>query len=1248
MLYTFGTYELDTQACELRCAGRPIALPPKVYHILVYLVQHHDRLIAKDELLEQVWPQTYVDDSAVKRCIMAARRAIGDHPTSPQHIKTVRGQGYRFIAPVTIRPAGVPAPDPLAVTDVHPVRTSEPDARVPITPSPDGVVQQTGRACPRCQSVQNPSARFCPLCGLALVRPCAQCGADVQAPAAFCSACGTPVARFEAIPAVSSAPEPPHAATPDVHQGRSERKLVTVLGCMVHNIATLVEQRGLDSVHTLMQGLYTCAQTEAQRYEGTLQPIPGEGFLLFFGVPVTQEDHARRAMLTAQALQGQLGTLPLAPDLSPDDPVSVSLALHTGHVVVEHHEMPRHSLIVGDTATFTVAMARQAPPGTLVASAATVQLLPTVQTASAPPVRVEPHRPPLTVYAIVAGGQRHGWLPSPGTHVRSPFVGREAELMVLQARLALVARGRGQVVSIIGEPGIGKSRLLDEFHKTILDRQISYLQGSCQSYGQTLPYLPLRDALRHAWGIHEGESPDVITRKVGTGLGPGGTDIDTWLPYILHLLGGAGGTACAALSAAALRVQTMAALHWTFAHLSQQQPCILVLENLHWVDATSATYLAALVERLAHLPLLVLVTCRPGYQPSWLDKSYASQVALQPLGPEESRALIRAAPRRPRLSATVEAQILRRAEGNPLFLEELVSALSTPTPPSHRGTMPATIQAVLAARMDRLPAPDKRLLQAAAVIGVEVPVVLLQAVLGHAETVVQAGLRQLQAAEFLYESRPAPEAVYTFQHVLTQEVAYESLVRAERQFFHRQIVAALEGVSPEAGPEQLHRLAHHAWHGELWDKAYAAFRQAGIQAASRSSHREAVLCFEQAIACLQHLPPGPQRDTQAIDIRFELRNALLPLGENRHILQLLQEVEPLALALDDAQRLGWVACYQSTEYFMMGLYDQALLTSQRALALSTTCQDVAMQVLAQLRLGQVYHAQGNYAEAMASLKRNTALLTAELRYERFGVAGLPAVHSLAWLAWCGADVGAFPEALAHGTEALAIASTAERPYDLLIASCGLGVVHLHQGNAAQAIAVLEPALTLGQRLAIPLLLPLVATFLGEAYALAGRFADALPLLEQLLEQERIDPPPATAGWSSLRLSYAYLLADRLDEAAQLAQWGLDLCQRRQERGHEAYAWWLMGELAAKREPTRTTTIDAHYQRALALARPLAMQPLLARCLLGLGSHYAQHGQRTQAATTLLEAQTLFAKLDMPWWHAKSVTALRQFGGLALG
>ena len=438
------------------------------------------------------------------------------------------------------------------------------------------------------------------------------------------------------------------------------------------------------------------------------------------------------------------------------------------------------------------------------------------------------------------------------------------------------------------------------------------------------------------------------------------------------------------------------------------------------------------------------------------------------------------------------------------------------------------MQAVLAARIDRLPPEEKRLLQTAAVIGTEVPFALLQAIAELSEEELRRGLGHLQAAEFLYETSLFPELEYTFKHALTHEVAYGSLLQERRRALHAGIVEAIERLYADRLTEQAERLAQHAFRGEVWDKAVAYCRQAGTKALARSALREAVACFEQALAALTHLPESRATQEQAIDLRFDLRNALWPLGEFRQMLDYLREAATLAEALDDQPRLGRVSAYMCRYFREMGDHDGAVESGQHALAVAETLGDFALQVLANHFLGVAYHALGDHRRAMEFLRRNVESLAGDLLRERFGMTGLPAVNSRAWLARCLAELGAFPEGIAHGRRSGPHRRGGRSPKqpDPCV-SRGRFSLPPHSETSPGPSPCSNAALISAGLYNIRLWFPETASALGCAYACAGRVAEALPLLEQA---EQRGAAMGTTGGQSLRVGYvseAYLLAGRM-------------------------------------------------------------------------------------------------------------------------
>jgi tetratricopeptide (TPR) repeat protein len=686
------------------------------------------------------------------------------------------------------------------------------------------------------------------------------------------------------------------------------------------------------------------------------------------------------------------------------------------------------------------------------------------------------------------------------------------------------------------------------------------------------------------------------------------------------------------------------------------QPLLLVFENLHWIDAETQALLDSLVDGLPTARLLLLVNYRPEYQHGWGNKTYYTQLRLDPLPTASAEELLQALLGDDASLVPLKRLLIERTEGNPFFLEESVRALVEigglvgergayrPLHPLDSLQVPATVQAVLAARIDRLPPEEKRLLQTAAVIGTEVPFALLQAIVELSEEALRRALSHLQAAEFLYETSLFPELAYTFKHALTHEVAYGSLLHERRRALHARIVEASERLSADRLPEQAERLAQHAFRGEVWDKAVAYGRQAGTKAYAHSALREAVACCEQALAALRHLPESRATQEQAIDLHFDLRNALWSLGEIRQALDSLREAATLAETLDDQPRLGRVSAYMVRYCTRMGDHEGAVESGQHALAVAETLGDFALQVMAQHYLGVAYHTLGNYRQALELLRGNVESLAGDLICERFSMPGLPSVQSRDWLARCLAELGAFPEGLVHAEEAVRVAEAVNHPNSLIHAYFGVGFLSLRQRDLSTAIPVLERCFELCRLFNIRLQFPETTAALGCAYAFAGRVAEALPLLEQA---EQRGAALGTMGGQSLRVGYlseAYLLAGRIEEAVQLAGRALDLARAHKERGHEAWALRLLGEIAAHQDPPAATQAEAHYHQALALADELGMRPLQAHCHLGLGTLHAKLGRQEPARSELSAAIELYRSMKMTFWLPQAEAALARGEG----
>jgi transcriptional regulator with AAA-type ATPase domain/tetratricopeptide (TPR) repeat protein len=823
----------------------------------------------------------------------------------------------------------------------------------------------------------------------------------------------------------------------------------------------------------------------------------------------------------------------------------------------------------------------------------------------------------------------------------TPLVGRGPELEKVRDALASAEAGHGQIVAFVGEPGVGKSRLVWEVTHAHRAHRWLVLQAGAVSYGTATPYLPVVNLLRTYFHVNDQDEPRNIREKVTRKLLTLDRAREPALPAFLSLLdvpvedhGWEG------LSPPERRQCTIEALKQLLLLESQVQPLLVVVEDLHWIDAETQAALDRLVESLPAARLLLLVNYRPEYRHGWGGKTYYHQLRLDPLPPERAGELLETLIGDDASLAPLKPLLLARSEGNPFFLEESVRSLvddgvllgdrgahrlwKTP----HAIDVPGTVQAILAARIDRLPAEDKDLLQTASVVGTDVPVAVLAAVAGRGADALAGGLTRLQSAEFLYETSLVPDAAYTFKHALTHEVAYESLLHDRRRALHFRIGQAIETLYPERLAEHVERLAYHAVRGEMWNKAVVYLRQAGAKAFGRSANREAAAHLEQALEALERLPASRERSEQTIDVRLQLRSPLTALAEHPRLLDHLRRAQALAETLGDEQRLVRASSYVSQCLRWVGDLEQARALGQRNVAMAEALGDRDLQITATMYLAAIHSGRGDYRRAIELFRWILDLLKDDPQRRYSGMAGLPSVFSHISLAKSLAELGQFTLAALHGDEALRIAETSSQPFDLAMACRGVGSVRLIQGDLPSAIAVLERARELCQAWHIPSTLTWAMPDLGAAYAQSGRVTEALTVLEDALARAASQ---GVVFEESLRLVYlgeAHLAAGQRDLARALA-----------ERGNEARALHLLGEIAPQDDPPDVATADAHYRAAMTLASELGMRPLVAHCHLGLGKLHRRTGDQAEAKEHLTTASTIYREMGMASWLEKVEAAL---------
>jgi tetratricopeptide (TPR) repeat protein len=832
----------------------------------------------------------------------------------------------------------------------------------------------------------------------------------------------------------------------------------------------------------------------------------------------------------------------------------------------------------------------------------------------------------------------------------SGFVGRESEIGLLESRWELAAQGFGQIVGVVGDPGVGKSRLIWEFLRGTTNRGL-VLEATSVALGRPTPYLAIIEMLRGCFGIAAGETESDIRNKVAQHLADLDSSLTVSLPAFLSLLDvPTQNSEWDGLDPARRRRQTFDALKRLMFRESARQPLVLVFEDAHWADAETKALLETIADSLPVARVLMLVTFRPEYEHEWGNRTFYTQVRVDPLrGGGAQRFLHDLLGDHPSLDS-LRAKLIEWTGGNPFFLEEALWTLLEigvleGKRQAHRMVrsvtsiaVPETVHEVLAARMLRLPPPAYEVLQLAAVLGRRAPYEVLAAISPSAG-VLGEGLKLLLVREFLTEIEVADEHEYSFRHALTQEVAYARMPEDQRRVLHARIQEAMESVYASRLDDKVADLAHHAFKGERWQDAVGYLHRAGTRALARSANTEAATCFEEALAAVRHLSDSRENRELAIDLCFGLRNALTPLGQAERTLEHLREAERLAGLLGDERRRGRALSFAANCLCLVADYEGAIESSQQARACANTLNDFPLSVAAGMYLGRASAGLGEYRRAVEVLSEIAESLNGERTYDYLGLPVLPAVFARSHLVLALAELGEFDEMERRIKESIEIAENTRHPETRLWAYVAAGTSRLVRGQLGPATSALEHALELYRAAEIPVYFPLVNSPLGLAYAMGGRIQEGLALVEQAVERTESRRQAALLAWTLLRLGEVRVLANQFLAAAEAASRALNLFREHKERGGEAYALRLLGEIEGWGRAGGGGPLVVEAYR---LAQECGMTALAARSRLLLGMLRTAGELRSDATAHFVASTQVLNRLGMDHWVR--VAAQAQTGG----
>jgi class 3 adenylate cyclase/tetratricopeptide (TPR) repeat protein len=1081
--------------------------------------------------------------------------------------------------------------------------------------------------CPRCQARNRDGLRFCEHCGALLSATCPQCGAPIIDSVSFCGSCGIPLTASPAARFASPGAYTPRYLAERILNSRGalegERKQVTVLFCDLANSTPLAELLGPEAMHGLLDGFFDLALSEVHRYEGTINQFLGDGFMALFGAPLAREDHARRAVLAALGIQRALRERAIEKPRAGED-LDVRMGLNTGLVVVGKigDNLRMDYTAVGDTTHVASRLEQLAAPGSIVISEATYRLVRGyILAEDLGELSVKGKTDPVHAFKVLGPGPRRSRLEGPdGAQTLTPFVGREHELAVLQDLLARAETGRGQVVGIVGESGVGKSRLFHEFRRCQRGRSVTFLEGRCFSYGSSIPYLPVLDILRQSCGITETDGPEAIGQKVEWALNEVGIDPSEAAPYLQYLLGVRKGTEkTAALSPQALKSRSADLLRQLTLKESRRRPLVILAEDLQWIDKTSEEYTSSLVDSVAGSPVLMVLTYRPGYQPPWMKKSYATQIGLAQLSAAESLAVVHSVTEPGGASDAVSRSILAKAEGNPLFLEELTRAANERRDLKAGDFLPGSIHDVLGARIDSLSQAAKRTVQAAAVLGREVSLRLLEAVSDQPEALDEV-MSELTRREFLYERAGAAERVYVFRHALIQEVAYATLLEQRRAALHGRAARTLEAFYDRRTDEVVELLAHHFGRSDDVEKAVDYAILAGEKAQRHWANAEALAHFGIALSRLDALPESPATSLRRIDAVLRQGEVRFAVGQHVEQRTLLEQIGPLVERFaDPPRRAAWHYWIGFLLSLTGGRPEVAIAHCAQAVAIAESSGLLELCAFAESCLAQVYVFAGDLRRGVEVGERG--LRTFEALGNRWW-----AGRTLAHLAAAANALGQWDRAVGYCQRALSHGMAVDDLRLKVSALLRMGLTHIQKGEISAGLRRCEEAQALS-----PTPYDAAAVRGIRAYGLIkeGRLNEGIIELKDVLDWYARSNLRFTRYQFMLWLGEGYLAAGELELARNAAEEVRSASEETGYRHLEALARRLLGECLLPADPSAAS---AHISHAVEAFRQSGARNHLARALVTEAALRRRLGDIAGARSALDESLAIFEEvgtLDEP-------------------
>jgi class 3 adenylate cyclase/tetratricopeptide (TPR) repeat protein len=1028
-----------------------------------------------------------------------------------------------------------------------------------------------------------------------------------------------------------------------------ERKLVTVLFADVANFTSISEKLDPEEVHQIMDGCFKILMDEIHRYEGTINQFTGDGVMALFGAPLSHEDHAQRACHAALSIQKTIGGYGEKIQREQGVDFQMRIGLNSGPVIVGSigDDLRMDYTAVGDTTNLASRMESTAGPGSILVSGNTYRMTRDYFTFEPlGEVQVKGRTELQEAFELLGRSEVETRMEAATVKGLTRFVGRKNSMAALGEAYDQARSGSGQIVGIVGEAGVGKSRLLLEFRNQLNQAEFTYLEGRCLHYGGTMPYLPVLDILRSYFDIEEGEGEFAARKKIEEKILGLDEALRPTLPPFEDLLSlSVQDEAYQKLEPKEKRDRAFEAIRDLLIRESQDRPLLAAMEDLHWIDNTSEELLDYLSGWLANARILLVLLYRPEYTHSWGSKSYYNRIGLSQLTTESSAELIRAILEGGEIAPELRELILNRTAGNPLFVEELThTLLENGSIQKHDDgyvlsqrdsdiAVPGTIEGIISARIDRLEENLKRTMQVASVIGRDFAFRILQTISGMREE-LKSNLVNLQRLEFIYEKQLFPELEYIFKHALTQEVAYNSLLRKKRSEIHERIGTAIEQIYADRLEEFCEMLTYHYARGERKEKAIEYALRTGDQAARMYANAEATTYYVQALTMARALPASVKAERWQIDASLKLAAVGITGQDIERDRANLEQAQPLAETLHDEPRLARVLYWLGRLHYVLFNPQIAIEYAEQSLEIADRLGDEALAAPPVNLMGRLYWAQSDYPRASQMAERSVEQM------RRVGNQTEESTGS-GFAAYVLGMMGEFERALPHANHGVRLAQEIQNPFAEANAYHFRGCVWDQHGEWAQAIVDYEEGRKIADRAGDLFRVHLIKLWEGRAHAMNGDPSRGRMVLEEgLALAEQIGAKFGLAGIKTF-LADCLLRLGEFNAALSVCEEGIHLSEGVGERFNLAIARRALGEIVACLEPSDPQGAERALLEAIHIQHEIGAKPELARSCLSYANWLAEKGERGKAKEYVAQARGLFQKMGMAWDLAQAEQVVRR-------